>query len=274
MIRQNLHTHTNYGDGHDNPERMVLVAIEKGFASLGFSEHAYAPYDGDCCIKQDEIPAYCEEIGRLKRKYAGTLEIFLGFECDSHYCAYTDRSGLDYVIGSVHYIHNPEAGEYYPIDYKPELFEKALNEAAGGDIERLVGMYYADIARLALEYRPDILGHVDLIMRLNQDNRYFDPQSVWYRRMIGETAEKIAASGCIVEINTGGMYRGALKQPYPDGEFLRLLLERGVPVTVSSDAHCAEALDHWFSQAERMLRDAGCRSVRQLTANGFIDLKI
>ena len=42
--KQNLHTHTLFGDGVDTPEQMVRYAIEKNFDSLGFSEHSYMFY--------------------------------------------------------------------------------------------------------------------------------------------------------------------------------------------------------------------------------------
>ena len=40
-LLQNLHIHTTYADGKDLPEEIVLKAIEKGFDSIGFSEHTY-----------------------------------------------------------------------------------------------------------------------------------------------------------------------------------------------------------------------------------------
>ena len=41
---QNLHVHTTYADGKDRPEEIVLTAIEKGFSSIGFSEHTYMEF--------------------------------------------------------------------------------------------------------------------------------------------------------------------------------------------------------------------------------------
>lgn len=42
--KQNLHIHTTYADGKDNPEALVLEAISRGFTSIGFSEHTYMPF--------------------------------------------------------------------------------------------------------------------------------------------------------------------------------------------------------------------------------------
>lgn len=272
MIKQNLHTHSSFSDGAYSPEELVVSAIEKGFTSLGFSEHAYAPYDTDCCIKENRIHEYLAEITRLKRKYEGQLEIFIGFECDSYYN--TPKDGLDFTIGSTHYVFDKENAENLTIDYKPEIFEKVLKNVAGGDVKRLLEIYYGNVTSFALEYKPDIIGHLDLVKKLNLNNRYFEPKSAWYSRMLGGVCEKIAESGCIVEVNTGGIYRGYIDEPYPSAGILACLHELNVPVTVSSDAHDINGLDYWFNETGGLLKKIGYKSVKQLTSNGFVDAEI
>ena len=272
MIRQNLHTHSTFSDGENTCEEIVLAAIRKGFASVGFSEHAYTPYDSACCIKKDDIPRYFAEVDRLREKFAGQIEIFLGFECDYYYN--TEKTGLDFTIGSVHYIFDEGRGEYGTIDHTPGRFEQVLNRVAGGDIEELVRIYYRNVVKMAREYKPDIIGHFDLITKLNRDNRYFDAKSLWYRRVTRETAGEIAETGCIVEVNTGGICRGATDMPYPSPEILSELFDLNVPVTVSSDAHSADSLDFWFSEAGKLLKKTGWRSIKQLTADGFVDVEL
>ena len=63
-------------------------------------------------------------------------------------------------------------------------------------------------------------------------------------------AREIARSGVCVEINTGGIARSNLKEPYPSLYFLELLKEKNVPVTINSDAHDADKIDYWFDEAE------------------------
>lgn len=272
MIRQNLHTHSSFSDGASSPEELALSAIDKGFTGLGFSEHAYTPYDTDCCIKESKIPEYLAEIARLKQKYKGRFEIFVGFECDSYYN--TPKDGLDFTIGSSHYIFDEKNAENLTIDYKPEIFERVLKNVAGGDIKRLLEIYYGNVTEFALEYKPNIIGHLDLVKKLNVNKRYFDPKSAWYGRMLGDVCEKIAGSGCIVEVNTGGISRGYIDEPYPSAEILACLYDLNVPVTVSSDAHDISGLDCWFDEAERLLKKIGYKSVKQLTSTGFADKEI
>lgn len=272
MIRQNLHTHSRFSDGENTCEEIILAAIEKGFTGIGFSEHAYTPYDSECCIKKENIPAYFAEAQRLKLKYAGIIDVFLGFELDAD--CHTEMAGLDYTIGSKHYFFNEATGEYYNIDYKHDIFQKALGLVAGGDIERMARMYYDGLCRMLETEKPDIAGHIDLITKLNADGRYFDTKAAWYVRVLDETAACIARTGCIVEVNTGGIYRGATTVPYPAPEFLARLFDLGVPVTVSSDSHNVKSLDFWFAEAESLLRKTGYRSVKALTAKGFVDVEI
>ena len=40
-VKIDLHIHTTYADGKDKPEEIVVEAINRGFDSIGFSEHSY-----------------------------------------------------------------------------------------------------------------------------------------------------------------------------------------------------------------------------------------
>ena len=86
----NFHTHSQFCDGKNTAEEMVLSAIKKGFDVLGFSSHCmhplnpqfYKPFDHIWHIPSENIKAYTEEIRRLKEKYADKIKIYLGFEAD------------------------------------------------------------------------------------------------------------------------------------------------------------------------------------------------
>ena len=64
------------------------------------------------------MAGYQAEVKRLKEKYKGEIEIYLGIEEDAY--AYANRADYDYIIGSSHYY--CVNGEYYPIDSNPERF--------------------------------------------------------------------------------------------------------------------------------------------------------
>jgi len=269
-ICSNLHTHTVYSDGISTAEEYVLAAIEKGFVSIGFSEHSHTPYDTTCCVSKEDMPRYVAEIRRLKEAYQGRIEVFLGLEGDYYYP--TPVNEVDYFIGSVHYLRDEKTGSYYTVDYKPAIFEEAVHVVAGGSARRLVELYYGLVIDLVRNQKPDIVGHLDLITKLNRNGRYFDTGSGWYRDTTEQAVEEIAAAGCVVELNTGGMFRGYTDQPYPSLDILRRLRERSVPVTISSDAHSADGLDYWFEDAEELLRQAGFQSVVRMERGSFVEI--
>ena len=58
MILSSYHTHSKYSDGKNTLEEMVLSAIEKGCAEIGFSDHAPMMFDCDWSAKAEEIENY------------------------------------------------------------------------------------------------------------------------------------------------------------------------------------------------------------------------
>ena len=274
MIRfpGSMHTHTNYGHGANSPEEMILAAIDLGFSSIGISEHAWAPYDLDVCIPKFNMEAYRTDVVHLKEKYADSIEVCCGLEVD-FYNLY-DKSGWDYIVGSAHYVQSPKTGEYHPIDWQPAAIEEAIEDAGVGSAQALVEMYGANVLALAQQYRPDIMGHIDVIAKLNRGGRFFDPGASWYKAMWEKIVKTIAQSGCIAEVNTGGMARGYTDEPYPSVQILQMLHREGVPLTVCSDAHEAELLSYGFDHALDLLREVGYKSVKLWQGGKFTDLPI
>lgn len=270
--RANFHCHSTFSDGVNTLEEMVLWALEHEFEALGFTEHGYASYDTIVCIDREDIPEYMRQVNQLKERYRGRIELYLGVE--SEYMESTSKDGLDFTIGSSHYLHSEDGAEHYALDYKPELFEAARDRIAGGDVRRMVEQYYRQVTDMAQSYQPDIIGHLDLITKLNGEGAYFDEDAAWYRELCGDVARKIKDSGCIVELNTGGISRGYRKEPYPSRQFLELFYELGAPVMLNSDAHSADRLDFWFDEGEALLREIGFRSVMQLQGGRFVDVEL
>ena len=266
----NLHTHSRYSDGMGNLEEYIQAAVALGFKSVGISEHAYAPYDLECCIKQEDMARYFLDMQALRQRYAGQIEVYIGLESDALYPV--QKEGLDFVIGSAHYVYDEKQSRYYSIDYLPEQFEAAIQ--AFGGVRELVGRYYKTVAQMALEQQPDILGHLDLIAKLNGDGSYFDEQAGWYKALVEQTLEEVQKSGCIVEVNTGGMRRGYRKEPYPTAYILDMMRSHALPLTLSSDAHEPAALDFYFAEALQMLKKIGFKSVKQMAGGRFADIEI
>ena len=105
-------------------------------------------------------------------------------------------------------------------------------------------------------WKFDILGHCDLMKKRNTGNRFFDPQAPWYRKMTTRLLKSVKKHNLRIELNTGGIARGATNEPYPSPDMLATCAEFGIPITLSSDAHQSSHLDFYFSRRRPGSRQA------------------
>ena len=75
--------------------------------------------------------------------------------------------------------------------------------------------------------------------------------------------------GCLLEVNTGGVYRGYRKDFYPGAWLLGEWQKMGGKVIITSDAHDVDSLTFGFDEAAAAVKAAGFKSVEVLTVNGF-----
>lgn len=253
MQKINFHTHCTFCDGRDTSEAMVMAAVEKGFSALGFSSHAMWPTTDGCAMRPDDYGAYLREIRDLGTRYADRIRILCGFEADYVPGVSAPDSGVygqfapDYLIGSVHYVATGE-GIGVAVDNTPQVLREGIDKSFGGDNRAYVQAYFAREREMVANCDFDIVGHPDLVRKFNETLRYFDPDADWYRKELELTADAIADSGKIVEINVGAFSRGQLDDPYPSAPFRKMLRDRGVPMLLSSDAHWTSAIGLAFEQ--------------------------
>ncbi len=266
-MKSNLHTHSTFCDGKNTPEEIALAAIGKGFSSVGFSGHGYTDFDLRYCVK--DVAGYQAEVKRLKEKYKGEIEIYLGVEEDS-FCQ-ANRDEYDYMIGSSHYYE--VNGKYYPIDSNPECFQICL-ELFGYDAERMAENYYGKFCNYINKRKPDIVGHFDLITKFDEMGKSHFLKNANYNRIVEKYIETVADSGCVFEVNTGAISRGYRTSPYPAENLLHILKKHNARLTVSSDSHSIETLDYGFDEAKLMLKDIGFRQIYHLSGGGFVPEKI
>lgn len=246
----NLHTHTVFCDGKNTAEEVVISAIEKGFSSIGFSGHGYTPFDLRYCMK--DTGAYIAEINRLKEKYKGEIQVYLGIEEDAFYSV--KREAFDYIIGSSHYF--LVDGKYYPIDSDYTAFKKCLS-LFDGDVVKLAQSYYENFCDYILRRKPDIVGHFDLITKFEEIEETILFTNEEYRRIAGQYITEAIKSDCVFEVNTGAMSKGYRKTPYPHTELLHLLKKNDARLTLTSDSHSRDTLDCAFGETRKMLKDIG-----------------
>ncbi|WP_455580530.1 PHP domain-containing protein [Dysosmobacter sp.] len=260
-----VHNHTLLCDGKDSLGAMAAAASAQNIQYFGISCHSHTPIPSDeGMVLPADMTAYRQAVLALRRQYAGRMEVLLGLEWDSQ--SDVSPEGFDYWIGSVHY-QRGENGIYYAADWGPEHFAACRDELWGGDALAVAEGYFREAARVAA-MRPTILGHLDLITKLNAGNRFFDEASPRYRAAALEALHAADPDATLLEINTGGVARGYRAAPYPALFLLREWRSMGGRIILTSDAHSKDCLLYGYRQAAEIARAAGFTQSALLTRTG------
>lgn len=274
----NYHTHTRHCDGRGEARDFAEAALRKGMPRLGFSGHNVLPFDTDWTMPAERLPSYLHDVREVRESYKGRLEVYLGMEADfipgltSPAHERIRGLGLDYVVGSVHFL-GPERGDHqWTVDGPKTELEEAIRDGFGGDVRRLVERYYALLAEMAATAAPDIFAHFDVVKKNNAGSFFFREDEPWYRAAVRRALDAVRSSAGVLEINTGGIVRSTSGEFYPSPWVLAEAWAMDIPVMINADAHDAEHIDGKFIEAAEVLRDAGYKSTRQLTAAGWMDV--
>ena len=279
MILSNYHSHFNLCDGKGEAHEYLDQAIKLGFSAYGFSAHA--PIAGESwTLKDEDLAEYLTVVANLKKEYAGRIQVYTGLEIDY----IPDISGpssekftsldLDYTIGSVHMLECAETGEFLAVDGPDEMFLSLLEKTFSGSFRDFSDAYYGLVRRMLEEHRFNILGHIDLIKKKNRKFGYLNEKETWYRDQVLETLDTAAEKDVIVEINTGGIARGATDRMYPSDWIVKECRNRNIPMMVNADSHNPLHIDFYFQEAYKMLKECGYSEVRILLDGKWQDVQI
>lgn len=260
MVRQNLHCHTKFDDGHDAPETMVLAALKAGLSSVGISLHCPIPGEESWCCSDSDEAAFIDEMRRLRELYRGRISVWCGLEYDVD-AARRSVPPYDYIIGSCHIL------DGMPLDFDPDTAAHLIAWHGGAD--RAAQLYFERVAGLAAMPEVSIVGHFDLPTKFNERAALYDTASKPYRDAAFAAMETLNAADKIFEINTGAISRGWRSSPYPSEELLRHLHSLGGRVLISSDAHSADAMTCAFDRAEALAKACGFTELWQFNGHGF-----
>ena len=281
----NLHTHTRFSDGSSDPEDYIKEAIHQGFDTLGFSDHSPVPFENNFAIREEEVEKYIQAILQLKNTYsfmsaAPGINILLALEIDyipgvtlpiNHY---HKKHPFDYFIGSVHLVKKEGSEKLWFID-GPDItiYDNGLKEIFSGDARKAVTAYYRQVQEMIVTQKPDIVGHLDKIKMYNR-NRFFSEEESWYVKLVEETLDMAAGSGCVIEVNTRGIYKKRSETLFPGPEVLKKIHERNIPVTITSDAHKPRELSLCFEETRKALMDLGFESTWLKTAESWKEVSL
>ena len=271
-----FHTHSDFCDGKTSMEAVCEEAINKGIKSIGFSSHAPVPFETKWAMPFHKLEDYVSSTKKCKNKYKGKLEIFRSLEAD--YIAHNKSisfdvwrrlAQLDYIIGSVHLVSNPEKeNAIWFLDGPIENYEIGLNACFEGDIKKGVSQYYKQIQEMVTSQKPDVIAHMDKVI-MNNKGRFFSEEDTWYQEILEETLQVIAKAGTIVEVNTRGIYRGKYHSFFPNKAIIERCIELNIPLTVSVDAHHPDELTCEFESAIKTIQQAGGMHVSVFTTDGW-----
>lgn len=255
-MKTNLHSHTQFCDSHSSMEQIVKAAREAGFACWGFSPHGPICLESPCNMKKESIKEYIAEIKRLRELFPD-MKILAGMEVD-----YINKEngpaspevkeyGLDYMIGSVHFIPN-QKGNFYDIDGSPERFKKTLQDFFDNDLDYVVKTFWTQTQNMIEAGGLDIVGHIDKIA-LNASS--VDPEienTPEYLSMAEKTIGMAIEKGLAIEINTKHFQKYGRFFPHP--RFWKKILDSGINTPVNSDTHYADRVADGMQEAFNLLK--------------------
>ncbi|MBQ7341257.1 MAG: histidinol-phosphatase [Oscillospiraceae bacterium] len=218
----NFHTHTaRCGHAEGRTEDYIENAITGGLQVLGFSDHTpyWYPEGWRSKIRMgpEDLPAYLEEITRLKEQYAGKIGIHLGLEAEFYPGLFSDLlerlkdTPVEYLLLGQHFLYNEKDAPYSGAATEDKAI---LTQYCDQAIE---GMYTGLFSYMA---------HPDLV-------RFEGDENIYRAEM---TRLCKAANECKMplEINLLGL---RLNRHYPRETFWEIAAEYNCSVILGSDAH-------------------------------------
>ena len=256
------HIHTPYcGHAHGKTIEYIEQAIALGFSEIGFADHLGRYYlthvqrrrYWDWGMHEKHIGRYFEELSELKDLYRDKISIKTGLEIDFIEGAeelllpLIDQFDFDFFLGSIHCL--PRFGWKHLADYTTGEEEKVFTE-------------YFRVARAALHSSLfHSLAHLDFLWRYI---RWTSPEAAdLFEREIAETVQTALNSGTCIEINANGYIWS--QSNINEGEcdpfciLLQNIREKGVPITIGSDAHDPRMVGKSFDDLTAVLRSWGIK---------------
>ncbi|MGJ3235846.1 histidinol-phosphatase [Marivirga sp.] len=274
MKHSTYHSHNHYCDGKYEPEEYLKAAIDLGLTGFGFSSHVPLPFRNKWSMKEADLAKYLQEIRNLKAQYKNRIEVYVGLEVDyvPDMVGPSDpkikQLGLDYSIGSVHYVDQLEDGTHWEIDGTRTDFLKGFKEIFQGDGKNVIHRYLALTREMVDSQETQIVGHLDKIKIHNKaESPLFSDEDKWYQDKVEETLSIIKERGAIVEVNTRGMYKKLTNEPYPGKMILKRIKQRNIPIMLNSDSHHPREITGSYPEAIELLRELGFKELMALKNN-------
>ena len=200
----------------------------------------------------DQLPRYREliEDARVYGESVGVrvlcgieAEIFPHPEAMKTMSATIDDQQFDFVLGSLH---------HHLLGYREWLEKMGLNE--DGDVIRT---YFKGLIAGVESGIYDSIAHPDVI-RIYGTVEPFPAEA--YQAEIEDFLDALRANDHCMEVNTSGLIKGVY-EVHPAPVVLDWAVERGIKLTMGSDAHAPSHVGQHFDSVREMLRQKGFTSL-------------
>ena len=132
-MKMNLHTHTPRCHHAIGSEREYIErAIAAGLDTLGFSDHAPMPFEGDYYstyrMALSDTRGYVDALLKLREEYRGKIDILIGFEAEYYPAVFPrllefiSEYPIDYLLLGQHFLGNEQNAPYACRRTKDESF--------------------------------------------------------------------------------------------------------------------------------------------------------
>lgn len=242
--------HSTFSDGSATIDQMAGAAIEKGLSAIVITDHMPLDFPTRYAMDPEKIPAYREEIKKAAHSRRKDITVLSGMEMEfipghEKWIEEIKNMGWDMLLISIHEIVT-EKGTFL-INGREDEFRQTLETAFANDFQAFCREYYALFQQAAKTGWFDTAGHLDVLKKHNRNNCYFDENQDWYRELVHNTLDAIAAAGMKMEINTNGLHHPAAAT-YPSHWIIQEAMKRGIPLVLGSDAHYPRFQGQYFDQ--------------------------
>ncbi|AJK66383.1 MULTISPECIES: histidinol-phosphatase HisJ [Bacillus] len=255
MEKRDAHIHTPFcpHGSKDALKQYVEKALERGFDSITFTEHAPLPpsfqdpvplQDSAMDLRQMEV--YLERLSQLKKEYDGQISILTGLETDfitgyeEETAAFLNTYGpsLDDGILSVHFLKTGPS--YICLDFDEHAFQQLADRF--GSVEAVYEQYYETVYSSIVTplgpFKPKRVGHITLVKKFARLFPYsMSPQ---IRELAARCLDAVKEHGMELDVNTSGLRKKFAGEVYMEDWMAETAKQKKIPLIFGSDAHQAE----------------------------------
>jgi len=273
------HCHNYYCDGENSPRAYVLEAVNQGITDLGFSPHSPLKFNNNYSISLKNMHKLMVDIDDLKAEFGGKIKLFKSIEADFiPFYTYSfnylkNKWKLDYIIGSIHLVRNPENEKLLFIDGNTDNFQKNINQVFDGNLNKAIESYYNQSIEMINTQKPDIIGHLDKII-INATKIGFDEKQKFYGNLIDSLLSEIKKQKTIVEINLRAKYQNKWHSTNPESSIIKKLIAENIPIIISTDAHKISQINLLYNETLKELKKMGLKKLSRFHNNNWQSFEI